>query len=119
MNLCRNSFVVLTLLVSLVSVPAIANAQDRPQDYAGALKSACEPELTKFCGDVAGGEGRLLACLYSRESKLSGRCGTMVMNSLERLGVALGALANVVRVCQGDALRLCNGVIAGEGNLIG
>jgi len=41
------------------------------------------------------------------------------MMSLERLGVALGALTSVVRVCQSDALRLCHGKIAGDGNLIG
>jgi len=113
----------LSMLTFLTLVPNISNAQDnardRVQSYLAAVNAGCGVELAKYCKDVAGGEGRLLACLYSHEPNLSDRCGTIVMSSMERLGIALGALANVARVCQADAQRLCNGVIAGNGNLVG
>ena len=115
----RSGLLLTALCASLVFASAYPRAQDRPQDFAGMLKTDCAMEIAKLCGDVAGGEGRLLACLYSREDKLSEQCGTSVMMSLERLGIALGALASVVRVCQSDALRLCHGKIAGNGNLVG
>jgi hypothetical protein len=97
-------------------VPALA--QDRPEDYRVALRADCAKELKGMCNGVKDGSGRLLACLYSREDKLSQRCDLTLTGSIERLGEALGALANVRRVCQRDALRLCNGVVPGNGNLI-
>jgi hypothetical protein len=113
----------LTLLAFMPNISSAQDAQDKAQDrvqnYLATVNAGCGEELAKYCKDVAGGEGRLLACLYSHESKLSDRCGNIVMGSMERLGIALGALANVARVCQADAQRLCNGVIAGEGNLVG
>jgi hypothetical protein len=96
-----------------------ALAQDRPEDYGTALRSNCGKELASQCKGVTGGDGRSLACLYAYEDKLSAQCGEVVFNSLERLGEALGALGNVRRACEGDARRLCNGVVAGDGNLIG
>jgi hypothetical protein len=97
----------------------MANAQDKVEDYAAALNASCTKELKAQCKGVKDGRGRLLACLYAHENRLSARCGSVVMASLERLGVMLGALANVMRVCEADVKRVCHGVVAGEGNLIG
>jgi hypothetical protein len=105
------------LLATLVSI-GVAYAQDRPEQYAAALKTNCAKELRSQCKGVAEGHGRLLACLYSHENKLSAKCSTTVDGSLERLGAMLGALANVTRVCEADARRLCNGVQPGYGHLI-
>jgi hypothetical protein len=105
-------------IVAALSLIAPASAQDRPEDYRIALKANCSKELKTICKGVPDGRGRVLACLYSRENKLSARCGETVAASLERLGEALGALANVRRVCGPDARRLCTGVVPGDGNLI-
>jgi len=79
----------------------------------------CRKELKKFCKGVPGGDNRLIACLYSHEKALSPKCGTAVMASLDRLNKSITALANAQRVCEADAKRLCNGMLAGDGNLIG
>jgi hypothetical protein len=96
-----------------------ANAQDKPEDYAVAIKANCGKELKAQCQGVKDGKARLLACLYAHEDRLSKRCGQTVVVSLTRLGIMLGALANVQRVCEPEVKRLCDGVIAGNGNLIG
>lgn len=83
------------------------------------IRASCKSELSKFCRGIPGGQGQVLACLYAREKALSPKCGTAVMASLERLSTALGALADARRVCEADVKRFCNGVIAGDGNLIG
>jgi hypothetical protein len=111
-----------TLLIVLIFAGATcgaASAQDRIEDYVAALKVACAKEIKAQCKGIKEGKGRILACLYGREDKLSPRCGEVVLGSLDRLGEMLAALANVRRVCEADAKRLCNGVAAGEGNLIG
>jgi hypothetical protein len=101
-----------------VGLADVATAQDTPEQYAAALKASCAKELKAQCRGVIEGRGRLLACLYSHQNKLSAGCGNIVNASLERLGLMLGALANVTRICDADAHRLCNGVEPGNGNLI-
>jgi hypothetical protein len=36
--------------------------------------AGCQQELTRYCDAVTPGEGRLLACLFAHEDRLSGRC---------------------------------------------
>lgn len=95
-----------------------AAAQDKPADYATAIKADCGKELKSLCKGVREGGGRVLACLYSREDKLGAKCAATVAMSQDRLAEALTALANVRRVCEADAMRLCSGVMPGDGNLI-
>jgi hypothetical protein len=97
---------------------SVAHAQDRPEDYARMLKSDCSKEIRTQCKGLVEGRGRLLACLYSHENKLTPKCSATVYGSLERLGMMLGAIANVTRICEVDARRLCSGVKPGDGNLI-
>jgi hypothetical protein len=118
MRVCARA-VIAAALVLAAALPQAARAQDDKQQWARYIQGHCGKELKQLCTGVRQGEGRILACLYAREDKLSARCGNAVMGSLERLGAALGALANVQRVCESDARRLCNGVMAGNGNLIG
>jgi hypothetical protein len=122
-KLRRNALLSLLVLSVVVLAPRFSLAQDKADErvanYRANLSAGCSAELNKYCKDIADGEGRLLACLYAHEPNLSDRCGNLVTGALERLGVALGALATVVRVCQGDAQRLCNGMIAGHGSLVG
>ncbi|HWL03868.1 MAG TPA: cysteine rich repeat-containing protein [Xanthobacteraceae bacterium] len=104
------------LLPLVFSAPAFP--QERPEQYAAALQQSCSKDIKSLCRNVAKGRGRLLACLYARDTKLSPKCGAVVSGSIERLGEALGALANVRRVCEADAARLCKGVVPGDGNLV-
>ena len=38
------------------------------------VREGCKAELESYCKQVTPGEGRLLACLYAFEDKLSARC---------------------------------------------
>ena len=87
----KRELILVALLASLASGPDAALSQVSPKTYATAIKSGCADELARLCKDVVGGDGRLLACLYAHEDKLSDSCGTVVMSSLERLGIALGS----------------------------
>lgn len=115
--LSRFVIVILALLVAMAAIE-LSRAQDRPADYAAAIKADCGKELRSLCKGVKEGGGRVLACLYSREDKLAAKCAATVAVSQERLAEALTALANVRRVCEADARRLCAGVMPGDGNLI-
>lgn len=81
------------------------------------VANGCEKELTGYCSEVTPGEGRILACLYAHEDKLSGRCEYALYDAAAQLERAIGALTYVASECDEDLGNLCAAVEAGEGRL--
>jgi hypothetical protein len=67
---------------------------------------------------VTPGEGRILACLYAYQDKLSGKCEYALYNAAARLERAVAALTYVTNECEVDVAANCGGVKAGEGRLL-
>ena len=42
------------------------------QDIVSQIQTGCETEIKDYCSQVTMGEGRMLACFYAHEDKLSG-----------------------------------------------
>jgi hypothetical protein len=66
------------------------------------VKDGCRAELASYCKDVTAGEGRLLACLYAFEDKLSSRCDYALYDASSRLEHAVAALAHGATECKSD-----------------
>lgn len=81
------------------------------------VAKGCEKELTDFCGQVTPGEGRILACLYAHEDKLSGHCEFALYDAAAQLERFIGALTYVANECDEDLDAHCAAVEAGEGRL--
>jgi len=94
--------------------PAEAVAQGLVETVA----TGCEKELAAYCQDVTPGEGRILACLYANEDKLSGQCEYALFDAAAQLERAVAALAYLVNECGDDLETYCVGVQAGEGRLL-
>ena len=82
------------------------------------VKEGCKAELDSHCKEVTPGEGRLLACLYAYEDKLSQRCDYALYDASVRLERAVAALAHGATECKGDIQKHCAGVEAGEGRIL-
>ena len=80
--------------------------------------NGCKEELQKYCSNVTPGEGRLLACLYAYEDKLSGRCEYALYDAASRLERVVAALSYAVNECSSDLKQYCAGVASGEGRLL-
>ena len=80
--------------------------------------TGCKAELEKYCSNVTPGEGRVLACLYAYEDKLSGRCEYALYDAAVQLERAVAALSYVVNECASDLKEHCASVAAGEGRLL-
>jgi hypothetical protein len=105
---------VLTLpIILLTNVSALAG-----DDLVQTVVNGCKQELTTYCKDVTPGEGRVLACLYSRSDKLSGQCEYALYDAAVQLERAVAALSYVVNECKDDLEKLCSGVAAGQGRLL-
>ena len=78
----------------------------------------CQEELTTFCKDVTPGEGRILACLYAFQDKLSPRCEYALYDSVVQLDRTLNNLSYAVTECRDDLEKICSEIKPGEGRLL-
>ncbi len=99
--------------VLLLVTPAMAQ-----QSLIETVANGCKEELEKYCSRVTPGEGRVLACLYAYEDKLSGRCEYALYDAAVRLERSVAALSDTVNECSADLKKYCAGVAAGEGRLL-
>jgi hypothetical protein len=89
-----------------------ALAADAPVDK---VKKACNTELTTFCKGVTPGEGRVLACLYAFEDKVSDQCAYAVYDAALQLEQAVAALKYAAGQCKDDLQKFCADVKPGKG----
>lgn len=78
----------------------------------------CKTELETYCKNVTPGEGRILACLYAYEDKLSGKCEYALYDAAVQLERALTALTYVANECRDDLQKFCSDIQPGGGRLM-
>jgi len=100
-------------IVILASMPALAG-----ENLVQTVADGCKAELETYCKDVKPGEGRVLACLFAYQDKLSGKCEYALYDASVQLERAVAALAYVVNECADDLDEHCRSVEAGEGRLL-
>ena len=110
----KSYLVFLTVTVLLFSGASAPTAADLVQT----VVNGCKQELETYCKDVTPGEGRVLACLYARSDKLSGKCEYALYDAAAQLERAVAALSYAVNECKDDLQKLCSGVPAGQGRLL-
>ena len=61
------------LLVMVASMFMLVSNAMAAESIVETVAKGCEKELTTYCSEVTLGEGRVLACLYAHNDKLSGK----------------------------------------------
>jgi len=82
------------------------------------VMDGCKKEIETYCKDVKIGEGRILACLYAHEDKLSGRCEYSLYDAAAQLQHAVAALTYAANECKDDLKKYCADIKPGEGRLL-
>ena len=82
------------------------------------VEKGCAAEIENFCSQVSPGEGRLLACFYAHEDKLSGQCQYALYSASAQLDQAVSALNYVATQCENDLMTHCADVQIGEGRVL-
>ncbi len=78
----------------------------------------CQKEIATYCKDVIPGRGRVLACLYARQDKLSPHCELAMYDAAAQLERVVAALTYLANECRDDLRVFCSDVKAGEGRLL-
>ena len=109
-----------TVALVLLAFPALA-ADPLTKGVQGALDTfteGCKQELTTICKDVKPGEGRIIACLYAFQDKLTPKCEYALYDSVTQLDRTLSTLSYAVGECKDDLKKYCADVKPGEGRLL-
>jgi uncharacterized protein (DUF2141 family) len=108
----RKVMVQVTVVAALLLGAGQALAAD---SLADSLKKACNKELTTFCKGVPAGQGRILACLYAFEDKVSDKCMNALYDAADQLEQAIAAVKYAASQCNGDLQKFCADVKPGQG----
>ena len=114
-------FLVALVLVMFTTLPACAAkgpAEQAAENLTEIVVKGCQQELDNYCSDVTPGEGRVLACLYAHNDKLSGSCEYALYDAALQLERAVSTLSYVAMECADDLDTFCEDVEAGEGRLL-
>ena len=96
------SAIVAIIPACLLSVTMIISA-DNVAQAKSRTAVACGKELQQQCSRVPVAANNMLECL--QKAQVSARCAALAHN--------------IVRMCDRDAVQLCQGVLAGQGNVLG
>jgi len=116
----KKPLLLVVLLLLFLALPAFA-ADPLTKGVQGALDTfseGCRQELTTFCKDVTPGEGRIIACLYAYQDKLTPRCEYALYDSVGQLDRLLTNLKYAVTECRDDLKSYCADIKPGEGRLL-
>lgn len=112
----RKMVVAIMSLCVIMLVGSIAFAEEKgPVEI---VADGCKKEIDTYCKNVKPGEGRILACLYAYEDKLSSRCEYALYDAAAQLERAIAALTYLANECRDDLKAYCSNVKPGEGRLI-
>lgn len=106
--------ILVALMVAVQALPAHAAEKGLVEIVA----DGCKTEIDTYCKDVTPGEGRVLACLFAREDKLSNRCEYALYDAASQLQQAVVVLTYLANECRDDLKTFCSDVKPGEGRLL-
>jgi hypothetical protein len=102
------------LALSIIAQSSIALAQNSVVEN---VVKACQTEIEDYCSQVTPGEGRLLACFYAHENKLTVQCINALYDGMATLERAVEAISYVAGQCREDIQSKCGATVPGEGRI--
>lgn len=111
----KKAFFVLISLAAVLLIPVAAFGTDQLTET---IVNGCKKELDTYCKDVTPGNGRVLACLYAHEDKLTGKCEYALYDAAAQLERAVMTLVYTANECGDDLEKYCADVPMGEGRVL-
>lgn len=102
-------------VAAVVAFSLIALSPDAAKSQS--VFEACNSEILSQCSAVLLGNGRLYACLYANEEKLSETCDNAVEDVLDQLDIFFELVRYAKQECSIDIAKHCASVEMGGGRI--
>lgn len=109
---------IMIFFVAMAILPLGITNATAGQSLVETVANGCKVEIETYCSQVTPGEGRILACLYAHEDKLSAKCEYALYDAAARLERAVAALSYVANECGPDLEKYCASIEPGKGRLL-
>ena len=106
---------ILVFGVVLVLTPLTSSSAQ--ESVAEMVLNDCKKEVADFCSTVTPGRGRIAACLFAHNDKLSEQCEVAFEVGLVQLTMVLSTISYVLEQCGDDIDQYCEGVVIGGGRI--
>ena len=103
----------LFLALTVFASPAAAQTMSFA-DAVDVLAAACGRDIDTYCKNVNLGNGRIKACLERNAAKIAPGCKTSAEQVFASVQKRAQARIDVLKICDPDMRRLCQGVQAGD-----
>jgi hypothetical protein len=104
-------------MLAAMALAGIIGSVYAGEDIVSDVAAGCAAETEQYCSQVTLGEGRLLACFYAHEDKLSSECVNTLYTAFDTLSAEVNALTHVAEQCSGDIETFCAETEMGEGRV--
>jgi cysteine rich repeat protein len=81
------------------------------------LQSSCSEDISKYCGTVTPGDGRLVYCMQAHDDKISPKCAYTLDDFTSVFQETMDKLKDTVQTCRGDIEKLCGKTQPGQGRI--
>ncbi len=96
----------------------VATFSASAEDVVDHVINNCATEIESYCSQVMPGEGRMMACFYAHEDKLSGECVGALWDAAEALEEAVNTFVDIAVACETDIDQFCGDIEMGEGRIL-
>lgn len=113
----RTAAVPIAMLAVVWTPPNLSAQSELRQRVAAAIEAvegSCAADISKFCGNVSRGEGRVLLCMQAHDDQLSWRCQFALYRASRNLKGALGRVERIADACLDDIETHCRDVGIGQ-----
>ena len=109
----------IALLTALSGALAHAEPAMTLEQYGEKVKVNCKTDVQNLCSDITPGQGRIAACLDSKQDQLTPDCHTAWISTKAEISKRIDK-ADVAfrRDCGADVQKFCSTVPSGQGRLL-
>ena len=104
-------------VIAPLAITLIISAATTERLAAQSIFESCETELKTYCSQVNPGNGRIIACLYAYEDKLSESCDAATEDHSTLLDWFFETVRYVMEQCADDIQKHCADVVFGGGRI--
>jgi hypothetical protein len=85
---------------------------------AASFHEACSADIRHYCDTVTAGHGRIMACMYAHEDKVSEACDEATTDVGDILDTVFAKIKQVLSECRPDIEKHCGDVKFGDGAML-
>lgn len=105
-------YIMCAVACGLFATVGVQHSSAQPMD------EVCRADIRHFCDTVTPGDGRIMACLYAHEDKISGECDAATDDVSTAIDYTFGVIADILSNCSPDIEKYCADVEVGQGRIL-